>query len=325
MSEEPAVASILANRDEDFRSGFVSLIGPANAGKSTLLNHIIGEKVSIVSPKEQTTRDRILAVKTTSKAQIVFLDTPGFMSKKYRGALARKLSDSLREAASEVDLGVLLLDGKRAVEDPGTIERLKKSVSGKGVQLPSIIAINKVDLIEKERLLPLLAQLDTEFRRTLNSLELIPISAKTGEGVQTLLSVLSNSLPKGPPYFPEEMHTDQPERFLAAEIIREKLYHQLNQELPYSIAVRIESWREESNRLLINAVILVERDSQKGIVVGAKGAKIKSIGTSARLELQKVFDASVHLELHVKVERDWSKSEKGMRRAGYRQNSDYPR
>lgn len=318
------LVATLGNLNEDFRSGFVSLIGPANAGKSTLLNYIIGEKVSIVSPKEQTTRDRILAVKTTEDAQIVFLDTPGFMSKRYRGALARKLSESLREAAAEVDQGVLLIDGARAVEDSGTIERLKKSVSGKGVRVPNIIAINKVDLIEKERLLPLLAQLDEEFRRAVTELHLVPLSAKTGEGVSTLLTLLRESLPKGPPFFPEDMHTDQPERFLAAEIVREKLFHQLNQELPYSVAVRIESWREEQKRLFINAVILVERDSQKGIVVGAKGAKIKSVGTSARLELQHVFDTSVHLELHVKVEKDWSKSEKGMRRAGYNQNSSYP-
>ncbi len=153
---------------------------------------------------------------------------------------------------------------------------------------------------------------------------MIPISAKTGEGVPTLLELIVESLPKGPPFFPEDMHTDQPERFLASEIVREKLFHQLNQELPYSVAVRIEEWREEKDRLFINAVILVERDSQKGIVVGAKGSKIKSVGTSARIALQKIFDTKVHLELFVKVEQDWSKSEKGMRKAGYGKNNSYP-
>ncbi|MCB0325910.1 MAG: GTPase Era, partial [Bdellovibrionales bacterium] len=276
-------------------------------------------KISIVSPKAQTTRTRILGVHTTEDAQLVFLDTPGFIAKEHRGALAQYLNDALSTAASEVDVNVLVFDAARAANEPALVERLRDSVTTKRLAQPGIVVLNKIDLIPRELLLPLIERLAAAFAGS-DSPDFIPVSAKTGEGAERLIETLCKRLPEGPPYFPADALTDQPERFLAAEIIREKLFRQLNQELPYSTAVQIERWEEDERLLRLQAVILVERVSQRGIVIGKGGQKIKAIGTAARLELERVFELPVHLELYVRVEEDWTKTARGLERAGYRKD-----
>lgn len=302
------------------RAGFVALVGPANAGKSTLLNALMGCKVSIVSPKEQTTRNRILAVKSRKEWQAVFLDTPGFLARRYRGELARFLTDAFHRAVVDVDLAVLVIDAVQAAEKLDFVMQIAASVRQREIMNLKIIALNKVDKIEKPRLLPLLARLDEEFRPTeegRDPLAYMPISALTGEGLSELEEKIVGYLPPGPALYPEDMETEQPEQFLGGEIVREKLMLYLQKELPYSVAVAVEDWREENDLLHISATIIVERKSQKGIVIGQKGEMLKKIGTAARQELEKVFGMHVFLELFVVVEANWTRTSRGMRRAGY--------
>jgi len=308
----------------DHSSGFIALVGPPNAGKSTLLNAILKRKISIVSPKPQTTRNRVLGIKDGKNYQMIFLDTPGFFNppagkRKSSKALGDFLKKELKECLQGIDITVLVVDGKRLLNEVRHLSDVIEILNKSGVTSPDVIAINKIDSLDAKELLPLMKSLYEQFMTDSNrttDIEIIPLSAKNGDGLKQLERVLLNRLPKGVQYFPEGQSTDQTDEKLASEIIREKLFLNLNDELPYSIAVRIESWVDEGKLSKISAVISVERDSQKAIVIGAAGVKLKAVGTAARKDLERVFGNKVFLQLFVKVEENWTESERGLRRAG---------
>ncbi len=293
-----------------FRSGIVTLAGPPNAGKSTLLNRILGEKLSICSPKPQTTRHRLLGVCHRPGAQILFLDTPGVFHARDR--LNRTLVETAWAAVAEADVLLIVLDAARPASASERLlaERLKT------IARPVVIALNKIDLLpDKSGLLPLIEHWAAEVRAA----TLVPISALEGTQVEELLQALSAALPEGPPYFPEDALTDAPLRFLAAEWIREKIFAFTGEEIPYAAAVTIETFEEAptGNRIRIEAIIHLERESQKGIVIGRGGAMLKKIGTAARLELERLTGKKVFLRPTVRVERNWRKNERAIRRFGY--------
>ena len=318
------------------RSGFIALVGEANAGKSTLLNSILGRKISIVSSKPHTTRNRILGVRRTSNAELVFVDTPGFppsgaKSRVVRSELARHLSRTLQEAASEVDVVVLVIDSLKIGKEEPRPERLARfakslraSLVAREVRLPDVIILNKVDLLRKDYLLPFIAVLHEEFSQgegASPNLAILPLSAlrdesSGGEGVAAFLRLLEERLPEGQSFFPEDVDTDQTEQFFAAEIVREKLFANLHEEVPQSVAVCIEGWRDEGDRLYIDGLIIVERDSHKPIVLGKGGSMIKKVGEAARHELESRFETKVVLKLFVRVEENWSRSARGLERVG---------
>ncbi|WP_300159022.1 GTPase Era [Solidesulfovibrio sp.] len=297
------------------RFGRVVMLGPTNAGKSTLLNRLIGQKVSIVSPKPQTTRNSISGILTEGDAQIVFLDTPGLHRQK-RG-IAPLLLRSAYAALAQADLVLVLLDAAQFVRRPeGIVPELRpiaKAVSAGGV--PVAAALNKCDLIkEKARLLPVLAAVG----EALPGAELFPVSALTGKGVEELLAALTARLPEGPHQFdPDEVST-APVRFLAGEIVREKLFLALGEELPYSTAVTVENWDEKSRPGLtkIQCSILVARESHKPMVIGKGGERIKDIGQKARIEIEEMLGSKVFLELWVKVKPDWTDDRALLRELG---------
>jgi GTP-binding protein Era len=277
------------------KSGFVAIVGRPNAGKSTLINALVGEKVSIVTPVPQTTRNRILGIANRPGAQIVFMDTPGIHKPLSR--LNQQMMTFVRQALEERDLAILIVDAlaKFGKGDEFALQLLKEYAPR------SILALNKIDLIHKPRLLPLIDQ----YSRLHDFEEIFPISALDGDGLEELLQAVIRLLPEGPQYFPPEIYTDQPERFLAGEIIRERVIRHTQQELPHVTAVFIEKFEEAATMTRIYAMIVVERDSQRPIVIGAGGQRIKQIGTEARLELEKLFPPKVFLELFVKVEPHW--------------------
>jgi GTPase len=284
------------------RSGVIALIGPPNAGKSTLLNAIVGQKVAIVSPKPQTTRNRISGIWTTPEVQVVFLDTPGIHAA--AGRLNRLIVQSAWRALEGADGVVLLLDAARYLNRFDLLEKdlepIRKRLGGSGQ--PMIIAANKVDRIrDKQLMLPLINHMSRHWPDR----PLIPVSAATGDGVKQLLGEVVPLLPEGPPLFPEDQVSTAPLRFLAAETVREKLFLSLRQELPYSVAVEIEQWEEREGLAVIHAVIYVARESQKGMVIGKGGSLLKTIGRESREELETMLEKRVHLELWVKVKPDW--------------------
>ena len=292
------------------KSGFVALLGRPNVGKSTLLNRILGAKIAIVTSKPQTTRDRIAGIYTSGKGQIVFLDSPGIHRPKK--ALNVYMVKTAGRIASESDIAVHLVDDRRV--ESGEEETLVRGVLA-NVAVPRLLAVNKVDLLGESAARERRARLmETGLYR-----EGYLLSAATGRGVEDLLSGIFGILPEGPAYYPEEDLTDLPMRFIAQEIIREKLFDALSEELPYSVAVAIEEYREETEKRLvrIRAEICVERESQKGILIGRGGRMLKRIGTEARQELEKETGERVYLELFVKVEKDWSRNETKLRRLGY--------
>jgi len=292
------------------KSGFVALLGRPNVGKSTLLNRILGAKIAIVTSKPQTTRDRIAGIYTSGKGQIVFLDSPGIHRPKK--ALNVYMVKTAGRIASESDIAVHLVDDRRV--ESGEEETLVRGVLA-NVAVPRLLAVNKVDLLGESAARERRARLmETGLYR-----EGYLLSAATGRGVEDLLSGIFGILPEGPAYYPEEDLTDLPMRFIAQEIIREKLFDALSEELPYSVAVAIEEYREETEKRLvrIRAEICVERESQKGILIGRGGRMLKRIGTEARQELEKETGERVYLELFVKVEKDWSRNETMLRRLGY--------
>ena len=295
-----------------FRSGFIALIGRPNVGKSTLLNRLLGQKVAIVSDKPQTTRNRILGVKHLSEGQMVFFDTPGIHRPKFK--LNQRMVRTAVETLREVDLIFFLVEadskGSEAGSDGGgLIGPGDQAILDllKGIETPVILVVNKVDRVKKEALLPLI----DAFSRSRSFSEIVPVSALTGENVDRLLSVALPLLPEGEPIFPEETVTDQPVRFIASEMIREKLLQKTREEIPYSLAVVIEDFKEdgEKNLVSIQATIYVERDSQKGIVIGQKGRLLKEVGTEARADLEALLGVKVFLELWVKVKKDWRRSD----------------
>lgn len=300
---------------DNFRSGYVAITGLANAGKSTLLNNILGTKVSIVSSKAQTTRNNILGIKTRGDAQLVFVDTPGVLTKNIPGKLGSMLMRNFKDGAKDSDLNMLVIDAKRANKDVSAIEILQKKYKEKGIAAPKVIALNKVDLLEKKSdLLPLLSRIQELFG---SDATIVPISAKQSDGLESLEEELVKLLPEGPAFFPEEMKTDQSQEFILSEIVREKLFNFLNKELPYSVAVKLEKIDEMNNLLHIYVSIIVERDSQKAIIIGRKGQKLSKIGRNARLELEKMLGKRIFLKTFVKVEPGWTKSEKGLQKVGY--------
>jgi GTPase len=300
------------------RCGYVGIVGPANAGKSTLLNALVGRKVSIVSPKVQTTRSRVLGIKNLAEAQLIFIDTPGFLRKEHPGELTNYLNEALQQTLGELDVCLLVLDAASLLKKAGVSAELKELWQSRRYPAPDVLALNKVDLVAKGDLLPLIQELHTVFGEGRDKpLDIIPLSALKADGLETLTVEVAKRLPEGPALFPEPWVTDQPDEKIAAEIVREKLFFQLQDELPYSAAVLVDQFYEEREMYFVEGRILVERESQKGIVVGKKGERIKAIGTSARHELEMVFGRKVMLKLQVYVEPDWAQTRHGLERAGY--------
>lgn len=293
-----------------FKSGFISIVGRPNAGKSTLLNSILGEKISIVSAKPQTTRNVIRGVKNFEDCQIVFIDTPGIH--KGRGLLNEFMVREAFAAIRDVDGVIYLVEADRPIskDDRYIIEGLKKLVC------PVILGINKVDKVAKLKLLPLIE----EYSKLFQFKDIVPIAALRNDGVEILLNLIREILPEGPKYFPDDMVTDQPERFIAAEIVREKVFRLTKEEIPYSVAVVIDKFEEKKGKdlVVISATINVERDSQKGVIIGKHGAMLKDIGSEARKDLEELLGARVFLELFVRVQEDWTKKPGALRDFGYK-------
>lgn len=283
-------------------------MGRPNVGKSTLLNQFIGHKIAIVSDKPQTTRNRILGILTTEDAQVVFIDTPGIHKPRHKlGAVMTRVA---QETLEEVDLGIYVVD---ASVQPGSGEEyILKQLQG--ISTPVILALNKIDLIKKQELLPLIDWFSQRFEFR----AIIPVSALTGENLDGLKEAIADDLTEGPFFYPAEMVTDQPEIFVASEIIREKILQLTREEIPHAVAVVIESMQERENGLLdLNAVIYVERDSQKGIIIGSGGKMLKEIGKRARQELEAIFGNKIYLQLWVKVKKSWRDDETALRSFGY--------
>lgn len=290
------------------RCGFVALVGRPNVGKSTLLNHLLGQKISITSRKPQTTRHRILGIKTNDGVQVIYVDTPGIHADGGR-ALNRAMNRTADASLRDVDAVVFLIEKLRwTAEDELVLQHLKRQ------RAPVILAINKVDqLPEKEGLLPFIQRVSGYYPFA----EIIPLSALQGTNLDALEQRLHQLLPPAPPLFPEDQVTDRSLRFIAAELVREKIMRQLGQELPYAVAIEIERFAEERGVIHVDALILVERAGQKAIVIGRGGERLKKIGAEARADMERVFDARVMLRLWVKVRSGWADDERALRSLGY--------
>jgi GTP-binding protein Era len=283
------------------KAGLVALVGRPNAGKSTLLNRLVGQKLAIVSDKPQTTRNRIVGVKNVTGGQMVYLDTPGVHKPLHR--LNVRMVDAALDSLREVDVVAVVID---ATEPSGGGDRFLLDVVKKA-RLPRVLVLNKIDAVEKPALLPRLLEFERE-----GFADLVPVSALTGENVDRLEQVLLSHLPESDPIYPEDYLTDQPERFFVGELVREQVLQQTRDELPFSTAVVVDKFEEADPKGLMRfyCTILVDRESQKPIVVGKGGARIKAIGTAARKELEAFFDAKVFLDLHVKVKEGWREDER---------------
>lgn len=296
--------------ENTFKSGFVSIIGRPNVGKSTLLNSILGEKVSIVSDKPQTTRNRILGIRTLPGTQVIFIDTPGIHKPKHK--LNEYMVKIALHTLDEVDIVLFMTEAGEAIGggDRYIIEKLQD------VKKPVFLLINKIDLVQKSSLLPLI----DEFSRLYNFAEVFPVSALHGDNMSGLSEAILSRLPEGPQYFPDDAVTDQPMRFIAAELVREKIFQLTYEEIPYSIAVGIEEFGEdkEKNMVFIRAVIFVDKYSQKGIVIGKGGTMLKKVGQLAREELEAIMGIKVFLELWVKVKSGWRGDDMILRMLGYK-------
>ncbi len=294
--------------NENFKSGFVAVIGRPNVGKSTLINSLIGQKVVIMSDKPQTTRNRIMCVLTQDDAQILFLDTPGIHKPKHR--LGEYMVKAAENTLREVDLILFVVDASEGfgAGEEYILERLAQ------VKTPVYLVVNKVDKMSREELFPIIQ--DYAAKREFSSV--IPISALKKDNLECLVKEIKARLPEGPHYFPEDMVTDQPERLVIAELIREKVLHATREEIPHAIAVDIEEIKQRPNEdVYVRAVIYVERDSQKGIVIGARGALLKEIGKMARLDIEHLLGSKIFLDLWVKVKKDWRNKEGSLRSFGY--------
>ncbi|MGD8915134.1 MAG: GTPase Era [Syntrophobacterales bacterium] len=292
-----------------FKSGFVSIIGPPNVGKSTLLNRLIGEKIAIISPKPQTTRNRILAVKTTPEYQMVFLDTPGIHQAK--GKLNLAMVRTALATLSTVDLILFLLDA----QSPDNQSNQTVLEALKSVDTQSLLVMNKIDLVPERSLSPVI----DKFERLHQFKGSVCISALHGLGIDDLVAKIVSLLPTGPAYYPEDTLTDLPERFFCAEIIREKILNLTSEEIPYAVAVTVNSFKEDEqkNLIRIQADIHVERPSQKGIIIGKGGSMLREIGKQARLDMEKLLGARVFLELWVRIQKKWRKDPRALKEFGY--------
>jgi GTP-binding protein Era len=293
-----------------YRCGFVALVGRPNVGKSTLLNSILGQKVSITSKKPQTTRHRILGIKTTSQEQVIYVDTPGLHVGGER-AINRYMNREATGAIEDVDVVVFLVDRtKWTDEDENVLSKLK------ALNTPVILAINKTDQLEdKSQLLPHIEFLQQKMK----FVSIVPISALKSEGVDAIQQAVVDLLPASPPFYPEDQITDRSERFFAAEIVREKLIRNLGQEIPHRLTVEIESFKDEQNMYRINAVIWVEKSGQKGIIIGKNGARLKIIGETARKDMETAFERKVFLQMWVKVKKGWSNDERALQSLGFKE------
>ena len=295
---------------KDYKSGFVTLIGRPNVGKSTLMNYLIGQKIAITSNKPQTTRNRIQTVLTTEEGQIIFVDTPGIH--KAKNKLGEYMVNVAERTLNEVDAVLWLVEpttfigaGEKHIAD-----QLKK------VTTPVILVINKVDSVKKEEVLASIAA----YQDIYDFAAIVPVSARSGENTKELLKVVYQYLPYGPQFYDEDTITDQPERQIVAELIREKALHCLNEEIPHGIAVVIDSMKKKGKVMHIDATIICERDSHKGIIIGKQGSMLKKIGSTARYEIEKMLDMQVNLKLWVKVKKDWRDSDFLVKNFGYRED-----
>jgi GTP-binding protein Era len=297
------------NKELQYRSGFVAIVGRPNVGKSTLMNHILGQKISITSSKPQTTRHRILGIKTTDDSQVIYVDTPG-VHLNAKKAMNRYMNRAATTSLEEAELILFLVEATTwNEEDENVLNRLKS------IKTPVVLVVNKVDRVkDKEELLPVLQELSQKMEFA----SVIPLSALKGSNIHELEKLVYERLPEAPPMFPEEYVTDRSERFLAAELVREKLMRSLGKELPYATTVEIESFKEEDGMLRIHALIWVERKSQKRIVIGKGGEKLKEVGKQARIDMEKLFGTKVFLQLWVKVKEGWSDNERILSSLGYK-------
>lgn len=295
--------------EQPFRSGFVAIVGRPNVGKSTLMNHILGQKISITSSKPQTTRHRILGIKTDERSQTIYVDTPG-LHLDAKKAMNRYMNRAAASSLENVELILFVVDVNRwTEEDDNVLKRVREQ------KTPVVLVLNKIDQVkDKEQLLPLLQELSSRMKFS----DVIPLSALKGKNVGELEKIVYGALPEASPMFPEEYVTDRSERFLAAEIVREKLMRSLGKELPYSTTVEIEQFNEEEGLLRIGALIWVERQSQKKIVIGKGGERLKEIGSMARKDMERLFGEKVFLQLWVKVKEGWSDNERLLSSLGYR-------
>jgi len=291
-----------------FRSGFVTILGRPNVGKSTLVNRLVGQKVSIVTPRPQTTRTRVLGIVNRPEAQVVLIDTPGVH--RDGTVLGRQMRSEIAQALDGIDLLAVMIDAPRGMTAADRLV-LERAAQFSG---PKILLLNKIDGMSKPALLPLLETCGREFDFS----EMIPISALSGDGVETVLERLLTYLPEGEAHFPRDQFTDQPERFLASEIVREKVMAATRQEVPHAVAVQVEAFEESKDLIRITATIQVERESQKGIVIGRGGAQLKKIGTAARKELENFWGIKVYLELRVAVAADWREDPQRVRELDWR-------
>lgn len=293
----------------DFKSGFVTLIGRPNVGKSTLMNYLIGQKIAITSNKPQTTRNRIQTVLTTDEGQIVFVDTPGIH--KAKNKLGEYMVNVAEKTLNEVDVVLWLVEPTTFI---GAGEQhIAKQLQR--VKTPVILVINKVDSVKREEILPAIAA----YKDIYDFADIVPVSARSGDNTDELLRVIMKYLPYGPQFYDEDTVTDQPERQIVAELIREKALHSLQDEIPHGIAVAIDRMKMQNKVMHIDATIICERDSHKGIIIGKQGSMLKKIGSTARYEIEIMLDCKVNLKLWVKVKKDWRDSEFLMKNFGYRE------
>lgn len=297
--------------ENNYKSGFIAIIGRPNVGKSTFMNKVIGQKIAIMSDKPQTTRNKIQGVLTQSDAQFIFIDTPGIHKPKHRlGDFMVKIAEN---TLNEVDAVLFMINADEGYGrgDQFIMDRLER------VKSPVFLVVNKIDLVHPEKLLPLIEL----YKEKYDFEEIIPISALQGNNVTQLLEVLKNHLPEGPQFYPADQVTDHPERFIISELIREKVLHLTREEVPHSIAVVIENIeKRESNAIFIQAVIVTERKSQKGILIGKQGSMLKNIGKDARKDIEALLGSKVYLELWVKVQKDWRNKQSQLFEYGFRQD-----
>ena len=296
----------------DYKSGFVTLIGRPNVGKSTLMNHLIGQKIAITSNKPQTTRNRIQTVLTTEEGQIVFVDTPGIH--KAKNKLGEYMVNVAERTLNEVDVVLWLVEPSTFIGagEKHIVEQLGR------VKTPVVLVINKVDMVKKEEVLTFI----DAYRKIYDFAEIVPVSARSGENTEELVKVIMKYLPYGPQFYDEDTITDQPERQFVAELIREKALHALNDERPHGIAVAIDSMKYRKKIVDIDATIICERDSHKGIIIGKQGSMLKKIGSTARFEIERMLDLKVNLQLWVKVKKDWRDSDFLIKNFGYTKDEE---
>ncbi len=312
MSSDDPISAFFGAESQhvaDFRCGYVAIVGRPNVGKSTLLNHLLGQKLSITSRKPQTTRHRILGIVTREKTQAIYVDTPGIHAAEQK-AINRYMNRAATSALRDVDLVLFVVDGVKWVpDDELVLERLQSA------KAPVVLVVNKVDNVDdKTVLLPHIEQLSQRMAFA----DVLPVSALKGHNLDRLHEVVASYLPFSPPFFDADQITDKSQRFLAAEMVREKIMRQLGEEIPYELTVDIDDFKKEGRLLRINATILVEREGQKKIVIGENGQRLKRIGTESRLDMEKLFGSKVMLTLWVKVKGGWSDDERALKNLGYR-------